>query len=76
MSAREDDLKRVQDACQVLIEHFDTVQIFCTRHEPEVENGTINVNYGEGNWFARYGLVHEWMTRQDERTRQHIRSND
>ena len=76
MNAEGDDLKRVREACQTLIEHFDTVQIFATRHEPEQEGGTVNVAYGEGNYFARYGFLADWMLRQDERTRKHIRTED
>lgn len=69
-------MERVKQACQVLIEHFDTVQIFVTRHEPEQEGGTVNVAYGEGNWFARYGFICDYMIRQDEHTRRRIQPED
>lgn len=73
---RETDMQRVQQACETLSEYFDSVQIFATRHEPEQEGGTVNVAWGSGNWFSRYGIVQEWMIRQDERTRKHTREND
>lgn len=75
MSAEESDLDRLRSACEKLAEHFDTVQIFATRHEPEQEGGTVNVAFGNGNWFARYGFIHDWMIRQNERTRQGIRAD-
>jgi hypothetical protein len=66
---REPDLDRVKKACSELGEHFDTVQIFVTRHEPS-EGGTVNVQWGEGNWFARYGQVKSWTISEDEAFRE------
>lgn len=62
----DDDLSRVQDSLNILSEHFDSVHIFATRHEPEIEDGTVSVNRGVGNWYARYGQISEWMVKQDE----------
>jgi hypothetical protein len=59
----------------VLSEHFDSVQVFATRHEP-TDGGTINVNFGAGNWFARKGQVGEWLIKADERSREEARSED
>jgi hypothetical protein len=73
MSIENTDIQRVSEAVNLLSEHFDTIQIFVTRHEPETENGTIRVHQGIGNWFARYGQVAEWMIRQDELTRRNVR---
>lgn len=53
-------------ACDALMEHFDTVQIFVTRHEQAALDGTVNVAYGAGNWFARRGQVGHWCMKQDE----------
>lgn len=70
-SESDQDMKRIEASAHSLGEHFDTVQIFCTRHESESEEsgGTINCNYGLGNWFARYGHVRDWLIRQDERSK-------
>ena len=59
------DLKLVEDAANALGEHFETVQIFTTRHESGTLDGTSNVNIGVGNWFARYGQVIDWIKRKD-----------
>lgn len=65
----EQDLKRVRDAAILLSEHFDCVQVFCSRHEAGSLDGTVTVCYGAGNWFARYGQVQSWLTVQDEHHR-------
>lgn len=73
---RDEDTERVDVALNSLSEHFDSVQIFVTRHEPAEEDGTIHTAKGVGNWFCRYGQVKEWLIAQDERTRIHTRKND
>lgn len=47
-----------------LMEHFDTVQIFCTRHSPELD-GTVRVQWGGGNYYARYGQVNRWIIEEE-----------
>lgn len=46
-----------------LSEHFDTVQIFVTR---QTSDGTVNCQWGSGNWFARYGQIKQWLVKEDE----------
>ena len=76
MSNQEQDLERLRKACGELIEHFDTVHIFATRHESGELNGTVNVNFGKGNWFGRYGQIKIWMTQEEEESRQQVRDKD
>lgn len=64
------DLAMVQAAAQKLGEHFDTVQIVCTRHEPTNEGGTVITHAGVGNWYGRSGSVRAWMTHNDESMRE------
>jgi hypothetical protein len=66
MSDKNEDLQRIEKHCEDLGEHFDTVQIFCTRLADDGEKGTVNIHFGRGNWFARYGFVAYWMKKQDE----------
>lgn len=61
MSEPNPDLEIVKRHCQQLGEHFDSVQIFVTRHMPAELSGTRNINYGSGNWFTRYGQVQMWL---------------
>lgn len=75
-TGKNEDMERVEAACRALGEHFDSVQIFVTRHEPFQRDGTVNINVGEGNWFTRYGQVSDWMIRQNERTRDYIREDE
>jgi len=53
----------VEKMMQQLSEHFDTVQIFTTRHE---EGETSVIETGAGNWFARYGHVRKWVDEQEQ----------
>lgn len=69
MDAHNPDLQRVEAAAVALGEHFDSVHIFATRHEQGQAEGTINVSFGAGNWFTRYGQIKEWLVKTDERTR-------
>lgn len=69
----ESDMELVKKHAEGLGDHFDSVQIFVTRHEPAQEGGTVNINYGSGNYFTRYGHIADWMIRQDERSRKRVR---
>jgi hypothetical protein len=69
MEPKDEDMKRVDDAIQTLGDFFDSVQIFATRHEPGEHDGTIAINKGAGNWFARYGQVKEWVVKTEEYSR-------
>lgn len=56
------DVELVESHLSQLSEFFDTVQIFATRHEAE---GTINVQMGQGNFYARYGHVRLWLKNEE-----------
>jgi len=47
------DQEILQKHVDALMEHFDSIQIFGTRHEQEA--GTVNSHAGDGNLFARFG---------------------
>lgn len=67
---REDeDLRLLRNSAAALMEHFETVQIFATRHNGE--SGTTNAFYGSGNWYARFGQVSGWLAKQD-----HVNRNE
>jgi len=55
--SEDDDIERLKEFVAKIGEHFDTVQIFAARQE---DDGTVNVNWGSGNWSARYGQVRQW----------------
>lgn len=63
---RKSDVSQLDRAIAVLGEHFDTVQIFCTRYEGA---STVSVNKGTGNWHARAGQVREWVVKVEEEQR-------
>lgn len=70
MKDQEDaDMAEVDKALNVLGEHFDSVQILCTRYKGGDDGGTVNISRGTGNWFARYGQMKEWLIREEETLR-------
>lgn len=73
IESREADLARIKAAVESLGEHFSSVQILATKHDPEAENGTVSYAWGSGDWFARYGVTNEWITQADERAREMVR---
>jgi len=64
MNNRETELAIVKSHANQLAEHFESVQIFVTRHIGDVQ-GTVRINYGSGNAFARYGQVRQWLIQED-----------
>lgn len=68
----EADSKKLDEALAVLKDHFDTVHIFATRHKDD-GTGTEHCSKGCGNWFARYGHIKDWITGEEESTREKIR---
>ena len=64
MHNKETELAIVKSHANQLAEHFESVQIFVTRHIGD-EQGTVRINYGSGNAFARYGQVRQWLIQED-----------
>lgn len=64
---REAAVKMLDDHCNKLMEHFDSVQIFVTRNEQARADGTLQVNRGAGNFYTRYGQLREWSLYEDAR---------
>lgn len=73
---REFDVNLLKKHSEQLSEHFDTIQIFATRHMPAELNGTRTVEYGSGNWYARYGQAKLWTVRHDEMERKSAAQDD
>lgn len=69
MSERDKDVEMLKKHLHELGEHFETVHIFLTKHEPVIDEGTVTLQMGVGNWYARYGQITEWKIKQDERIR-------
>ena len=62
---KDNDMLLLERHTKQLMEHFDTVQIFATRHRPgDAEGSTITADFGNGNWFARYGQIILWSENQ------------
>jgi hypothetical protein len=59
---RENDEGLIQQALNLLYQHFDSATIFVTRQEPGgMAAKTVAGAYGFGNWYSRYGQITEWV---------------
>lgn len=67
-SQKLNDMALMQKATETLMEHFDSVQIFVTRCDDTMD-GTVGANFGKGDWYARRGVVRDWMLSSDERAK-------
>lgn len=70
------DRELVTKHIRALMEHFDTVQIFVSRHMPAEEDGTITLADGGGHWLARRGQVRDWQLGCDEVVRERQRKHE
>lgn len=70
------DKKRalLANQAKLLMEHFDSIQIFATSYEKET-GGTTHWSEGYGNWCARYGHVKSWVQITDEALSEEGRKN-
>lgn len=65
MSKKNQDQKILESAINILCEHYDSVQIFVTRHESMTKSGTTELEYGIGNYYTRFGQVSMWVKKQE-----------
>lgn len=60
-----EDMRQIKEAVGRLAVHWDTVQVFVTRNDPDAD-GTVNAHWGFGNWFARYGHIRMWLRAEEQ----------
>lgn len=65
---KDQDMAIVQQAVDRLREHFDCVQVFCSRHNAEEGGSTTGAALGAGNDYSRYGQVRHWLLAQERET--------
>lgn len=75
MSDKERIQKIVDDACTLIREHVDSVQIFVTFHAEDGKS-TAGFNAGRGNFYARQAQVEEWIRFQHEYQKCQARRED
>ena len=66
LSADTEQRAEVERHVLALMEHFDAVQILVSCTAPC--GGTESVFQGAGNWFARQGMAHEFINRDQAET--------
>ncbi len=57
-------VRRLQQHAVRLSEHFDTVQIICTKLEAGTPSTRI-IALGTGNFYARVGSTRAWVTHEE-----------
>lgn len=78
-SDTDEDLSLLKRHISQLMEHFDSVEIFVTRQEPDSLSAehprgiTSATHSGDGNWYARFGQINEWLIQERERIADHFR---
>ncbi len=65
---RADDRSMIQQHVNALAEHWESVHIFCSRHDGAKEQSRC-INLHSGSWFTRYGQIREWVEYEEERIR-------
>lgn len=71
----EVERKLVDDCVAKLLENFDSVRVFVTRHDGNQEN-TASYETGGGNFYAQLGQVQEWVCIQEQYQRNHAIRKD
>ena len=67
--------KLVADTVAKLMEHFDCVQIFASKHDGEKEESNEFVD-GSGSFLTRYGQITLWIERIKAYERKQAVKND
>lgn len=68
------ELAVLKKAVGQLMEHFDSVRVVVTRHEPNEDGGrTMSLTWGGGNIYAQQQSVSDWIEKQREHLRSEVR---
>jgi hypothetical protein len=62
----KDSATQVERAIGLLMEHFDCVQVLCSRVTPDRE--TESYYQGAGNWHGRQGMAREFLSQDQAQT--------
>lgn len=62
----QDSATQVDRAISLLMEHFECVQVLCSRVTPDRE--TESYYQGAGNWHARQGMAREFLSQDQAQT--------
>lgn len=65
---KDADIQRLREATAKLAEHFDFIQVVAGKWDGSNSNNT-RYHHGIGSYYARYGLMREWLLEADAKTR-------
>ena len=66
-SQRDKKLELIKNQVKILMDSFDSVQVFCTKFEGKPDDNTSHYAFGNGNWFTRYGQIKEWTILEEKK---------
>lgn len=69
-SISKEDEKAIREVVARLMEHYDSVRIFVTRHVGQ-NDVTESFETGGGNLLAQLGQVQQWLTIQNRYAEHH-----
>lgn len=70
------DEQALVDKCRdQMLEHFDSVRVFVTKHNGG-ESETQSYETGGGNFYAQLGQVTEWLSIQEQYQRSYAMRKD
>lgn len=72
MKMTPSDVEIVRQAASRLMEHFDSVRIFVTKHDGETDSSQ-ETSVGGGNFYAQYGQVRSWLDQMDQLDRNEVK---
>lgn len=64
MKSECEEVKRLDKIVDDLQEHWEHIQIFVCRANPDDPNQIQTLSRGKGNWYARYGQIELWTQSQ------------
>lgn len=64
--------KIVEKHVAAIAEHFPNVQILASRIKGDGSGNTEAHFFGAGDWYARQGMAHEFITMDTARTTAHV----
>lgn len=64
----EEVIQLIHKKASEIMEHVDSVRIFVTYHQGEIDS-TQAYNYGGGNFYAQRGQITEWLEYQKQSER-------
>ena len=71
MKITDEEVAIARKAASELMEHFDSVRIFVTKHDGPTDISQ-ETSVGAGNFYAQYGQIRSWIDQMDQADRNQV----